>query len=236
MSGWQISWRVVCSRISLPEPTTNTSFRRRNRNRNRSHSHKLLPHRAGDNHLAATKVSIAAPRPRLTTSISAYLDPYPGLEQHPSTTQVQILLLYASHIGPTTRPRLQKTPFWAASLNVPSPKLPASPPHRPLLSPFFTTALRLHRRGHQFYCRHLSCRATIQGLIDRAVCQDMAERIEARSLASLNLLAANPPQYPSAPVSQRQDPVVLYISRVPGSRGQSTFGTYCFFSKFGISN
>ncbi|KAJ1324176.1 mitogen-activated protein kinase 7 [Microdochium nivale] len=46
----------------------------------------------------------------------------------------------------------------------------------------------------------------------------MAERIEARSLASLNLLAANPPQYPSAPVSQRQDPVVLYISRVPGSR------------------
>ncbi|KXJ89272.1 hypothetical protein Micbo1qcDRAFT_11713 [Microdochium bolleyi] len=46
----------------------------------------------------------------------------------------------------------------------------------------------------------------------------MAEHIEARSLASLNLLAANPPQYPSAPVSQRQDPVVLYISRVPGSR------------------
>ncbi|KAH7018136.1 uncharacterized protein B0I36DRAFT_368179 [Microdochium trichocladiopsis] len=46
----------------------------------------------------------------------------------------------------------------------------------------------------------------------------MAEHVEARSLASLNLLAANPPQYPSAPVSQRQDPVVLYISRVPGSR------------------
>ncbi|PNY24579.1 Uncharacterized protein TCAP_05478, partial [Tolypocladium capitatum] len=42
--------------------------------------------------------------------------------------------------------------------------------------------------------------------------------MEARSLASLNSLAANPPQYPEKPSEQRQEPLVLYISRVPGTR------------------
>ncbi|KND86382.1 hypothetical protein TOPH_08985 [Tolypocladium ophioglossoides CBS 100239] len=42
--------------------------------------------------------------------------------------------------------------------------------------------------------------------------------MEARSLASLNSLAANPPQYPEKPGEERQDPLVLYISRVPGTR------------------
>ncbi|POR31866.1 Uncharacterized protein TPAR_07924 [Tolypocladium paradoxum] len=43
--------------------------------------------------------------------------------------------------------------------------------------------------------------------------------MEARSLASLNTLAANPPQYPEKPSEEKQDPLVLYISRVPGTRG-----------------
>lgn len=43
--------------------------------------------------------------------------------------------------------------------------------------------------------------------------------MEARSLASLNTLAANPPQYPEKPSEQKQEPLVLYISRVPGTRG-----------------
>ncbi|MBE3045700.1 hypothetical protein IMZ48_24765 [Candidatus Bathyarchaeota archaeon] len=45
--------------------------------------------------------------------------------------------------------------------------------------------------------------------------------IEARSLSSLNHLAANPPQYPVNPSEDRHEPLVLYLSRVPGTRGAS---------------
>ncbi|KAK8124163.1 hypothetical protein PG999_004081 [Apiospora kogelbergensis] len=45
-----------------------------------------------------------------------------------------------------------------------------------------------------------------------------AEYVEARSLSALNALAANPPQYPVKPNEARQDPLTLYISRVPGTR------------------
>lgn len=50
----------------------------------------------------------------------------------------------------------------------------------------------------------------------------MGEYVEARSLAALNQLAANPPQYPTKPNEIRQDPLTLYISRVPGTRGTCT--------------
>ncbi|KAI0837401.1 hypothetical protein F5Y06DRAFT_88973 [Hypoxylon sp. FL0890] len=46
----------------------------------------------------------------------------------------------------------------------------------------------------------------------------MDEYVEARSLSSLNYLAANPPQYPKKPTEEKQDPITLYISRVPGTR------------------
>ncbi|KAI0142119.1 hypothetical protein BJ166DRAFT_94260 [Pestalotiopsis sp. NC0098] len=46
----------------------------------------------------------------------------------------------------------------------------------------------------------------------------MAEHVEARSLASLNSLAGNPPQYPTNPTEKKQEPLTLYISRVPGTR------------------
>ncbi|KAI1381190.1 hypothetical protein F4677DRAFT_402376 [Hypoxylon crocopeplum] len=46
----------------------------------------------------------------------------------------------------------------------------------------------------------------------------MGEHVEARSLASLNYLAANPPQYPKKPNEENQEPITLYISRVPGTR------------------
>ncbi|KAI8962057.1 hypothetical protein F5Y11DRAFT_324114 [Daldinia sp. FL1419] len=46
----------------------------------------------------------------------------------------------------------------------------------------------------------------------------MEEYVEARSLASLNYLAANPPQYPKKPTEEKQYPITLYISRVPGTR------------------
>ncbi|KAF4982116.1 hypothetical protein FZEAL_2222 [Fusarium zealandicum] len=42
--------------------------------------------------------------------------------------------------------------------------------------------------------------------------------MEARSLTVLNNLAGNPPQYPINPAQERQDPLTLYISRVPGTR------------------
>jgi hypothetical protein len=44
--------------------------------------------------------------------------------------------------------------------------------------------------------------------------------MEARSLASINYLAANPPQYPVKPNEDRLEPLTLYISRVPGTRGE----------------
>ncbi|KAI0438716.1 hypothetical protein F4803DRAFT_534111 [Xylaria telfairii] len=46
----------------------------------------------------------------------------------------------------------------------------------------------------------------------------MGEYVEARSLAALNQLAANPPKYPTKPNEIKQDPLTLYISRVPGTR------------------
>ncbi|KAI1132663.1 hypothetical protein F5Y10DRAFT_231038 [Nemania abortiva] len=46
----------------------------------------------------------------------------------------------------------------------------------------------------------------------------MSEYVEARSLAALNQLAANPPRYPTKPNETKQDALTLYISRVPGTR------------------
>ncbi|MCJ1399305.1 hypothetical protein MMC11_002507 [Xylographa trunciseda] len=46
----------------------------------------------------------------------------------------------------------------------------------------------------------------------------MTPVIEAKSLTSITLLAANPPQYPRNPTQEIQKPLVLYIARVPGSR------------------
>ncbi|ORY13288.1 hypothetical protein BCR34DRAFT_623900 [Clohesyomyces aquaticus] len=42
--------------------------------------------------------------------------------------------------------------------------------------------------------------------------------VEARSLSSLTVLASNPPSYPRNPTHVRNEPLVLYIARVPGSR------------------
>ena len=44
--------------------------------------------------------------------------------------------------------------------------------------------------------------------------------MEARSLSSLNFLAANPPQYPTRPNEEKVDDLTLYILRVPGTRGE----------------
>ena len=59
----------------------------------------------------------------------------------------------------------------------------------------------------------------------------MAEHVEARSLAELNYLASNPPQYPTNPTEKKQDPLVLYISRVPGTRGKITITTHAHTRK-----
>ncbi|GAD94856.1 hypothetical protein AOR_1_330184 [Paecilomyces variotii No. 5] len=42
--------------------------------------------------------------------------------------------------------------------------------------------------------------------------------VEARSLAAITALAANPPAYPRNPTQEPLEPLVLYIVRVPGSR------------------
>jgi hypothetical protein len=46
--------------------------------------------------------------------------------------------------------------------------------------------------------------------------------IEAKSLSSLTALASNPPAYPRNPTHVRHEPLVLYIARVPGSKGKET--------------
>jgi hypothetical protein len=50
--------------------------------------------------------------------------------------------------------------------------------------------------------------------------------VEARSLSSLTQLASNPPAYPRNPTHVRNDPLVLYIARVPGSKGTAVL-TLC---------
>lgn len=49
--------------------------------------------------------------------------------------------------------------------------------------------------------------------------QAASPAIEAKSLSSLTALAANPPAYPRNPTHVKHDPLVLYIARVPGSKG-----------------
>ena len=53
----------------------------------------------------------------------------------------------------------------------------------------------------------------------------MASAVEARSLSALTNLAANPPKYPLNPTQKVQEPLVLYIARVPGSQGTMQSGT-----------
>jgi hypothetical protein len=45
--------------------------------------------------------------------------------------------------------------------------------------------------------------------------------VEARSLSSITTIASNPPAYPRNPTQKKLDPLVLYIVRVPGSKGIS---------------
>lgn len=47
--------------------------------------------------------------------------------------------------------------------------------------------------------------------------------IEAKSLSSLTALASNPPAYPRNPTHARHEPLVLYIARVPGSKGEKIY-------------
>jgi hypothetical protein len=49
----------------------------------------------------------------------------------------------------------------------------------------------------------------------------MSNPIEAQSISSLTSLLANPPQYPRNPTHQPNEALVLYIVRVPGSKGES---------------
>lgn len=44
--------------------------------------------------------------------------------------------------------------------------------------------------------------------------------VEAKSLSLLTALASNPPAYPRNPTHVRHEPLVLYIARVPGSKGK----------------
>lgn len=47
--------------------------------------------------------------------------------------------------------------------------------------------------------------------------------VEARSLSSITTIAANPPAYPRNPTAKKLDPLVLYIVKVPGSKGTNYY-------------
>lgn len=51
----------------------------------------------------------------------------------------------------------------------------------------------------------------------------MALPLEASSLSSITQLAGNPPRYPRNPTEKKRESLVLYIARVPGSRGECPF-------------
>lgn len=51
----------------------------------------------------------------------------------------------------------------------------------------------------------------------------MTSAVEAKSLSALTILASNPPRYPRNPTHERHEPLVLYIERVPGSKGEFCF-------------
>lgn len=44
--------------------------------------------------------------------------------------------------------------------------------------------------------------------------------VEARSLSAVTAIASHPPAYPRNPTQKKLDPLVLYIVRVPGSKGK----------------
>lgn len=50
----------------------------------------------------------------------------------------------------------------------------------------------------------------------------MTSVVEAKSLSALTTLASNPPRYPRNPTHEEHEPLVLYIERVPGSKGESS--------------
>jgi hypothetical protein len=63
----------------------------------------------------------------------------------------------------------------------------------------------------------------------------MTSHIEARSLSAINFIAANPPQYPVNPTEERHADLVLYISRVPGTRGASEPRLTCLTVTFTVT-
>lgn len=50
--------------------------------------------------------------------------------------------------------------------------------------------------------------------------RSMTSAVEAKSLSALTTLASNPPRYPRNPTHEGHEPLVLYIERVPGSKGE----------------
>lgn len=55
----------------------------------------------------------------------------------------------------------------------------------------------------------------------------MALPLQANSLSSITQLAGNPPKYPRNPTEPKKESLVLYIARVPGSRGKAILNCVC---------
>lgn len=119
-----------------------------------------------------------------------------------------------------------------------SPQWPSIPPS-PRLFVLLKTALRRHSQAsntaHSVRAVHLPATATVNsqskamvdGAADAASASSPASLhpnipqapVEARSLSSITTIASNPPAYPRNPAQKKLDPLVLYIVRVPGSKG-----------------
>jgi hypothetical protein len=48
----------------------------------------------------------------------------------------------------------------------------------------------------------------------------MNSYVEANSLSDITQIASNPPKYPRNPTEKPRSPLILYIARVPGSKGK----------------
>lgn len=56
----------------------------------------------------------------------------------------------------------------------------------------------------------------------------MAIAVEASSLSHITELASNPPRFPRNPTESKREPLVLYISRVPGKKGNQILSIRLF--------
>lgn len=182
-------------------------------------------------------VADGRPCPARVVPYLSLIDPrYPALHHHGDLTQVSVFLCFCvSVLGSLRRPDCRRDcatpPVCHFSAHCPPPRLTDDTTHdarsdaghqrrrqtnsAPLQNPQNTSQ-------YCFGCERDTSRQTSKARFSPGAAMGTGAapqipQVEARSLSDLNILAANPPQYPHHP--EVRESLTLYISRVPGTRG-----------------